>query len=66
MMFEANLRRQARVCAQLAEDCDDPYLAERFKLMASDLAAKADELDEFGKLLGERLDAKTTRRKLAA
>lgn len=36
MVFEANLRRQARVCAQLAEDCDDPYLAERLMLMASD------------------------------
>jgi hypothetical protein len=48
VVFEANLRRQARVCAQLAEDCDDSYLAQRFKLMAADLAAKADELDGLG------------------
>jgi hypothetical protein len=66
MVFEANLRRQARVCAQLAEDCDDPYLAERLMLMASDLAAKADELDGLGKLPGERPDGAASRRKLAA
>jgi hypothetical protein len=66
MSFEANLKRQARVCAQLAEDCDDPYLAERLKVMAADLAAKADELDALGKVPGERVDAKASRRKFAA
>lgn len=40
------LRRQARVCAQLAEDCADQHLAERLKAMASNLLAKADEFEE--------------------
>jgi hypothetical protein len=30
----------------LAEECDDRHLAERFKLMAADLAAKADEIED--------------------
>ena len=46
MIFAGDWRRQARVCARLAEECDDRHLAERFKLMAADLAAKADEVDE--------------------
>lgn len=50
-MIFADLRRQARVCARLAEDCEDQYLAERLRLMAEDLAAKAAEMDE---LPGER------------
>lgn len=54
-MFEANLRRQARVCAQLDKDCGDPYLAERLKLMAAELPARAGEPDELGRLPGERL-----------
>jgi hypothetical protein len=52
VFFPGDLRRQARVCARLAEDCDDERLAERLRLMAADLAAKADEVDE---LPAERL-----------
>jgi hypothetical protein len=63
MIFEQNLRQQARVCARLAEDCDDPYLAERLKSMALDLIAKADELEE---LPSERLRRQKGRSKLAA
>jgi len=63
MVFEADLRRQARVCARLAEDCDDPYLAERLKMMALDLVAKADELEE---LPSERLRREIGRSRLAA
>jgi hypothetical protein len=39
-------RRQAQVCARLAEDCQDHYLAERLRLMAADLAAKATAAEE--------------------
>lgn len=46
MIFAGDWRRQARVCARLAEDCEDQYLAERLRLMAADLAAKADEVEE--------------------
>ena len=46
MIFVAALRRQARVCARLAEECDDRHLAKRFEIMALDLMAKADELEE--------------------
>jgi hypothetical protein len=46
MIFAANWRRQARVCARLAEDCEDQHLAEQLRLMAADLAAKADEVEE--------------------
>lgn len=46
MIFAADFRRQARVCTRLAEDCEDQHLAERFRLMAVDLAAKADEIEE--------------------
>jgi hypothetical protein len=46
MIFASYWRRQARVCARLAEDCDDQYLAERLRLMAANLAAKADEVEE--------------------
>ena len=38
--------RQAHVCARLADDCDDPRLAERLRAMASDLLAKADDFEE--------------------
>jgi hypothetical protein len=41
-----DFRHQARVCARLAEDCDDRCLAERLDAMASDLLAKADDLEE--------------------
>ena len=46
MIFAGNWRPQARVCARLAEDCEDQHLAERLRLMAADLAAKADEIEE--------------------
>ena len=41
-----DFRRQARVCARLAEECDDLRLAERLRRMASDLLAKADDFEE--------------------
>jgi hypothetical protein len=40
MIFAADSRRQPRVCARLAEDCEDQHLAARLRLMAVDLAAK--------------------------
>jgi hypothetical protein len=46
MIFAADWRREARVCARLAEDCEDQHLAERFRLMAADLNAKANEVKE--------------------
>jgi hypothetical protein len=46
VFFVAALRRQARVCARLAEECDDRHLAERFGIMALDLIAMADEFEE--------------------
>jgi hypothetical protein len=47
-----DFRRQALVCARLSEDCDDWRLAERFRKMATDLLAKADDFEE---LPGERV-----------
>ena len=46
MIFAADWRRQARVCAHLAEDCEDQHLAERLRHMAADLAAKAHEVED--------------------
>jgi hypothetical protein len=46
MTFAADWRRQAAVCARLAEDCEDQHLAERLRLMAANLAAKADEVED--------------------
>jgi len=46
MVLGYDFRRQARVCAQLAEDCDDRQLAERLKAMASNLLAKAEDFEE--------------------
>ena len=46
MVLAMNLRGQARVCARLAEDSKDRYLAERLKLMAKNLLAKADDIEE--------------------
>jgi hypothetical protein len=46
MIFAGDWRRQARVCARLAEDCEDQHLAERLRLMAADLDAKANEVEE--------------------
>ncbi len=46
MLLGVDFRRQARVCARLAEDCDDQRLAERLETMAADLLAKADDYEE--------------------
>jgi hypothetical protein len=46
MVPAMDFRRQAQVCARLAEDCDDGQLAERFRKMATDLLAKADGFEE--------------------
>ena len=46
MIFAGDWRRQARVCARLADDCEDQHLAERPRLMAATLASKADEVEE--------------------
>jgi hypothetical protein len=51
MLLAMDFRCQARVCARLSEDCDDQRLAERLRIMASDLLAKADDSEE---LPGER------------
>jgi hypothetical protein len=63
MLFAASLRPQARVCLRLSEECEDPYLADRLKTMASDLIAKADECQE---LPSERLRDMTRSNLLAA
>jgi hypothetical protein len=47
MLLAMDFRRQARVCARLAEECDDRRLAERLRKMASDLLAKADDFEAF-------------------
>jgi len=41
LVLAVDLRRQARVCARLADECEDKHLAERLKAMARDLIAKA-------------------------
>jgi hypothetical protein len=46
MLLAQDFRRQAYVCARLADDCDDPRLAGRLRAMASDLLAKAEDLKE--------------------
>ncbi|MGA9133021.1 MAG: hypothetical protein WB384_13520 [Candidatus Sulfotelmatobacter sp.] len=46
MVLAMDFRRQAHVCAKLAERCDDRVLAERLKRMAADLVAKADDFEE--------------------
>ena len=46
MILATEFRCQAQVCARLAEHCDDRRLAERFKKMATDLLAKADDFEE--------------------
>ena len=46
MLLAMDFRRQARVCARLAHECDDDHLAERFRSMAADLLAKAEEIEE--------------------
>jgi hypothetical protein len=46
MIFGADARRHAAACSRLAEECEDKHLAERLRDMASNLLAKADELEE--------------------
>jgi hypothetical protein len=46
MLLAQDFQRQAHVCARLADDCDDPRLAERLRAMAFDLLAKAEELKD--------------------
>ena len=46
MLLAMDFRRQASVCARLAEECDDLRLAERLRRMASDLLEKADDFEE--------------------
>lgn len=45
-MLAMDFRRQAQMCSRLAEDCQDQHLAERFRKMATDLLAKADDFEE--------------------
>jgi len=45
MLLAVDCRRQARVCARLAEDCDDCQLADRLRAMASDLLIVADDFE---------------------
>ena len=45
-MLAMDFRRQAQVCARFAGECDDRPLAERFRKMATDLLAKADDFQE--------------------
>jgi hypothetical protein len=63
MLCAASLRRQARVCAKLAEECEDSHLADRLRTMAYDLIAKADECQE---LPSERLPNTAANKLLAA
>jgi len=72
MLLAVDFRRQARVCARLAEDCDDRCLAERLKAMASDLLAKADDFEELpgepvstNSKIGSRFRSAQTRHGLA-
>jgi hypothetical protein len=63
MLCATSLRRQARVCAKLADESEDSHLADRLRTMACDLIAKADECQE---LQSERLRNTTIRKLLAA
>jgi hypothetical protein len=46
MVSSTAFRRQARVCARLADDSEDRHVAERLRVMALDLTVKADDFDE--------------------
>jgi hypothetical protein len=46
MVLAIDFRRQALVCARLAEECEDQHLSERLTMMAANLAAKADDIEE--------------------
>ena len=58
MLLAMDFRRQAGVCARLAEECDDLRLAERLRRMASDLLEKADDFEEPANACVERDDRK--------
>ena len=45
MLSSEFLRRQAENCLRIARSCFDLSSAERLRLMANDLFAKADEID---------------------
>jgi hypothetical protein len=51
MLLAMDFRRQARVCARLAEDCEDPHLAARLRDMAANLLAKAEDFEDLCALL---------------
>ncbi len=59
MLLAMDFRRQARVCARMAEECDDPHLADRFRSMAADLLTKAEDFEDLRAL-------RFRRKKLAA
>jgi hypothetical protein len=46
MLLAMSFRHQARVCARLADECEDSGLADRFRCMAANLAAKAEDLED--------------------
>ena len=46
MLPATDFLRQARLCARLAEECDEPHLADRFRRMAADLSAKAEDCED--------------------
>jgi hypothetical protein len=50
MLLSMDFRRQARVCARLAEECEDPHLAARFRSMAVGLTAKAEDFEDLRSL----------------
>jgi hypothetical protein len=54
MLLAMDFRRQARVCVRLAEECDDPHLAGRFRSMAADLVTKAEDLEDVPALRSRR------------
>jgi hypothetical protein len=50
MLLAMDFRRQARVCVSLADECEDPHLADRLRDMATNLVAKADDLEDMWSL----------------
>jgi hypothetical protein len=58
MLLAIDFRRQARVCARLAEDCEDPHLASRLRSMAADLLVKAEDFEDLRALRFPREDSK--------
>jgi hypothetical protein len=50
MLHTMDFRRQAKVCLRLAEECEDPHLADRFRSMAAGLIAKAEDFEDLRSL----------------